>query len=85
MSGPVHRLFAMVHYFYVDIKISLCKGHIKTPLNDLALLFPEILDRPGLCGKGQMGNFLKRATEAIREYESLCSSALSHEATVLYE
>lgn len=67
------------------MKRALCKAHIKTSLHDLPLLFSKILDRPHLCGKGQMGNILKRATEATRECETLCSSALSHEATVPYE
>jgi len=48
----------------------LCKAHIKTSLHDLALGFLEILDRPHLCGKGQMGNILKRATESTWECES---------------
>lgn len=68
------------------MKRVLCKGSIKTSLHDLAFLcFSEILDRPLLCGKGQMGSILKRATEATRECESFCSSALSHEATVPYK
>jgi len=67
------------------MKRVLCKGSIKTSLHELVLLLFQILDRSLLCGKGQMGNILKRATEATRECESFCSSALSHEATVSYK